>query len=134
MFSQIHLWDRLQNFWQVWQSLGSNPRVVSIVQEGYNLSSKVRPPLTRSSLIVSEYANPLKNSYLTEALHALVQKQAMKKGHDLILAGLQQVEANPRSQLVELVSSVRDLQNGSSRNHKTFPSTRRVHGHFSELQ
>ena len=28
---------RLQLFWQVWLSLGSNPRVVSILKEGYQL-------------------------------------------------------------------------------------------------
>ena len=34
----------LQKFWQVWLSLGSNPRVVSILKEGYSLPFKVRPP------------------------------------------------------------------------------------------
>ena len=35
---------RLQKFWQVWLSQGSNPRVVSILKEGYCLPFKVRPP------------------------------------------------------------------------------------------
>ena len=39
---------RLQRFWQVWHSLGANTRVVSILQEGYNLPFKEKPPLTRS--------------------------------------------------------------------------------------
>ena len=39
-------------FWQVWLSLGSNPRVVSILKEGYSLPFKVRPPLSRSPVIV----------------------------------------------------------------------------------
>ena len=34
---------RLQRFLQVWLSLGSNPRVVSILKEGYSLPFKVRP-------------------------------------------------------------------------------------------
>ena len=42
---------RLQRFWETWLSLGSNPRVVSILKEGYNLPFKMRPPLTRSPLI-----------------------------------------------------------------------------------
>ena len=44
---------RLQRFWETWLSLGSNPRVVSILKDGYNLPFKMRPPLTRFPLIVS---------------------------------------------------------------------------------
>ena len=69
----------LQIFWQVWAQKGSSPRVVSILKEGYNLPFKIKPPLTRVPLIRSRYANPLRNSYLTEALHSLLQKQAMEK-------------------------------------------------------
>ena len=43
---------RLQKFWQVWLSLGSNPRVVSTLKEGYSLPFKVRPPLLRSPVIM----------------------------------------------------------------------------------
>ena len=50
----------LQKFWQVWVYLGSNLSVVSILREGYHHPFKVKPPLTRSSLIVSGYANPIK--------------------------------------------------------------------------
>ena len=70
---------RLQMFWQVWLFLSSNPRVVSILKEGYTLPFKVRPPLTRSPLIVSGYANPVKNKHLKESLQALIQKQAVEK-------------------------------------------------------
>ena len=35
---------RLQKFWQVWEKLGSNPMVVSILKEGYMLPFKMRPP------------------------------------------------------------------------------------------
>ena len=51
---------RLQRFWQVWHSLGANTRVVSILQEGYNLPFKEKPPLTRSSVI----KRPLKRGRL----------------------------------------------------------------------
>ena len=34
----------LQKFWQVWEKLGSSPRVVSILKEGYTLPFKMRPP------------------------------------------------------------------------------------------
>ena len=61
------------------KSLGSNPRVVSILKEGYNLPFKMRPPLTRSPLIVSGYGNPRRNKYLKEALQSLITKQAVEK-------------------------------------------------------
>ena len=35
---------RLQLFWQTWACLGANPRVVSILKEGYVLPFKVKPP------------------------------------------------------------------------------------------
>ena len=62
---------RLQNFWQKWSLLGANPRVVSILKDGYILPFKIRPPLVRDPLIISGYAHPLRNFYLKEALHAL---------------------------------------------------------------
>ena len=58
---------------------GSSPRVVSILKDGYNLPFNLKPPLTRIPLIWSRYANPLRNSYLQEALHSLLQKQAVEK-------------------------------------------------------
>ena len=70
---------RLQKFWQVWLSLGSNSRVVSILQEGYNLPFKMRPLLTRSPLVVSGYANPCKNNCLKEAFQSLLQKKVVEK-------------------------------------------------------
>ena len=62
---------RLQKFWQKWFNLGANPRVVSILKEGHTLSFKMRPPLTRSSVVLSGYANPVKNWHLKEVLLAL---------------------------------------------------------------
>ena len=70
---------RLQKFWQVWLSLGSNPRVVSILKEGYSLPFKVRSPLSRSPVIVSHYADPVKSKNLKDSLQALIQKQAVEK-------------------------------------------------------
>ena len=69
---------RLQNFWKKWSLLGANPRVVSILKDGYILLFKIRPPLVRDPLIVSGYANPLRNLYLMEALQALLQKEAVE--------------------------------------------------------
>ena len=68
----------LQNFWQKWSLLGANPRVVSILKNGYILPFKYRPHLVRDPLILSGYANPLRNLYLKEALQALLQKEAVE--------------------------------------------------------
>ena len=48
----------LQPFWQNWAHLGANPRVVSILKEGYLLTFKLKPPLVQYPLIVSSYAHP----------------------------------------------------------------------------
>ena len=52
---------RLQHFWQTWSLLGTNLRVVSILKEEYVVPSNIRPPLVRDPLIISGYANPLRN-------------------------------------------------------------------------
>ena len=41
--SKQNVGGRLQSFWQVWQNMGSNPRVVSILKEGYTLPSNKGP-------------------------------------------------------------------------------------------
>ena len=43
-------------------------------ENGYNLPFKVKPPLTRIPIVKSGYANPLRNSYLQEALHSFLDK------------------------------------------------------------
>ena len=73
------LGGRLQNFCQTWSLLGANPRVVSILKDRYILPFKLRPPLLRDPLIISGYANPLRNLYLKEALHVLIRKKAVER-------------------------------------------------------
>ena len=70
---------RLQKFWQVWLNLGANPRVVSILREGYTLPFKIRPPLTRSPVIKSGYAHPGKSKALFQALTELINKLVVEK-------------------------------------------------------
>ena len=69
---------RLQNFWQTWLDLGAGPKVVQILQEGYTLPFRIRPKLRRIPSVISCYANPLRNSYLLEALHQLINKNAVE--------------------------------------------------------
>ena len=68
----------LKDFGQIWASKGASQRVVSILKNGYNLLFKVKPPLTRDRIAKSRYANPLRNSYLQQALHCLLDKQAIE--------------------------------------------------------
>ena len=91
---------RLQKFWQKWSLLGANPRVVC-----YILPFKIRPNLVRDPLIVSGYANPLRNLYLKQALQALLQKEAVemvrvRTSLDFRVCGLQ-VRSLPRTGLTD---------------------------------
>ena len=70
---------RLQNFLQTWLDRGAGPKVVQILREGYTLPFRIRPNLTRIPTVVSCYANPLRNSYLLEALHQLINKNAVEQ-------------------------------------------------------
>ena len=69
---------RLQKFWKTWLDLGAGPRVIQILQEGYTLPFRIRPKLTRIPTVISCYANPHRNSYLLEALHQLIEKNAVE--------------------------------------------------------
>ena len=69
----------LQSFWEIWAHKGANPKVVSILKEGYVLPFKVRPPLVRDPLIVSGYANPIRDSHLQAAVQALIEKKAVER-------------------------------------------------------
>ena len=74
-----HVGARLSQCWRTWATLGSSPKVVSMLKEGYTLPFKMRPILTRSPIIISGYAHPLRNKALMEALHALMNKNAIEK-------------------------------------------------------
>ena len=69
---------RLQTFWQTWLDLGAGPKVVQILREDYTLPFRIRPKLTRSPTVISCYGNPHRNSYLLEALHQLIAKNAVE--------------------------------------------------------
>ena len=76
--SKLPVGARLQNFWQTWLDLGAGQKTVQILKEGYTLPFQIWPKLTRSPTVTSCYVNPHKNSYLLEALHQLVDKNAVE--------------------------------------------------------
>ena len=69
---------RFQNFWKTWLDLGPGPKVVQILREGYTLPFWIWPKLTRSPTVISCYVNPHRNLYLLEALHQLIDKNAVE--------------------------------------------------------
>ena len=69
---------RLHNFWEKWEVLGSSPKVVTTLREGYTLPFRFRPNLTRSPTVISNYQNPSKQAHLLEALYQLVNKNAVE--------------------------------------------------------
>ena len=78
---------RLQSFWKTWMFLGAGPKIVQILEEGYTLPFRTRPHLTRSPTVISCYVNPLRNSYLLEALHQLIDKNGVELVHNQISLG-----------------------------------------------
>ena len=69
---------RLQTFWKTWLYLGAGPKLVQILREGYILPFRIQPKLTRSPTAISCYVNPHRNLYLLEALHQLIDKNAVE--------------------------------------------------------
>ena len=135
---------RLQSFWEIWAHKGANPKVVSILKEGYVLPFKVRPPLVRDPLIVSGYANPIRDSHLQEAVQALIEKKAVERVRVSNLTSLfqqtvhcpkaePQVPANLGSQYSKSVFMRKSIQNGDSRDNPDLSTTRGV-GDIARLQ
>ena len=69
---------RFQQFWEKWEALGSSPKVVTILREGYTLPFQFRPNLTRSPTVISNYVNPQRQCHLLEALYQLTNKNAVE--------------------------------------------------------
>ena len=78
---------RLQNFWKKWLDLGAGPKVVQILKEGYTLPFRIRPNLSRIPTVISCYGNPHRNLKLLEALHQLMDKNAIELVHKQISLG-----------------------------------------------
>ena len=118
---------RLQKFWQVWQEMGANPRVVSILKDGYTLPFKQRPLLTRFPLVQT-------SKWLCQSSEKLVLKRGLTQSCDQVGSGKsgcqvipgvlqptfscsqaqQKIEANPRSKSAELISQHKYFQEGNS--------------------
>ena len=69
---------RLHQVLEKWAALGVSPKVVTVLREDYILPFQFRPNLTRSPTIISCYVNLHRNLYLMEALHQLLNKNAVE--------------------------------------------------------
>ena len=79
----LRVGSRLHHFWEAWAALGASPKVMRILKEGYTLPFRIWPNRMRSAVVISGCVHPLSNSYLIEALHALMQKNAVEKVRNL---------------------------------------------------
>ena len=142
--SKLPVGARLQNFWQVWLDLGAGPKVIQILKEGYTLPFRNRPRLTRHPTVVSCYANPHRNSYLLEALHQLIDKNAVELVLKQTSLGFfnrlffgsqaqQQMEANIGPKPIKSFPQSGEIQDGNTGNHQNIPPTRGM-GHLGRFQ
>ena len=78
---------RLQKFWKNWVVLGAGPKVVQILKEGYTLPFRIWPNLSRTPTVISCYGSPHRNLKLLEALHQLMDKNAIELVHKKVSLG-----------------------------------------------
>ena len=124
--------------------MGANPRVVSVLREGYTLSFKQRPLLTRFRLVQSGYANPIKNQFLKEAYSQSHKQVGSREGGCQVVSGIlqppfpcpqtkQKMEANLGSESVELIPQYQYIQDGNPGNNPVILADRGM-GHIAGLQ
>ena len=78
---------RLHQCWEKWEALGSSPKVVTTLREGYTPPFWFRPNLTRSLTVISNYHKSAKQSFLLEALCQLINKNAVEPVENKKLLG-----------------------------------------------
>ena len=134
----------LHQCWEKWEALGSSPKVVTTLREGYTLPFLFRPHLTRSPTVISNYHNSAKQSFLVEALYQLINKNAVELVENQNSLGFYNPlflvpKPNNRWRLVLDLSTLntffntRVVQDGDPRDNKNLPTGRGV-GHIHRLQ
>ena len=134
---------RLKQYWQKWESLGSSPKVVTTLREGYTLPFRYRPYLTRSPTVISNYHNPTKQSFLVEALYQLINKNAVEPVENQNSLGFYNrlflvPKPNNRWRPILDLSTLntflnRVVQDGDPKDNKNLPTGRGV-GHIHRFQ
>ena len=132
---------RLNQCWEKWETLGSSPKVVNILREGYTLPFRFRPHLTRSPTVISNYHNP--TNPFRGTVSADKQKCSRTGGQSKLTGVLQPaifgtqtqqpVETGPRPEHLEHLFKHRVVQDGDPRDNKNLPTDRGV-GHIHRFQ
>ena len=136
--------SRLHEFWEKWAALGVNPKVISVLREGYILPFRTRPYLTRKPTVTSCYVDPHRNSYLLEALHQLLDKKAVELVQNpqslgfynrlfLVPKPKQLVATHLGSEQTKQLYENTVFQNGDTRDNTNLPPDRGV-GDFHRFQ
>ena len=141
---ELGVGGRLQTFWPKWQELGANPRVVSILKEGYALPFKMRPPLDTVSSHHKWLCKSGKKPGSVRGLSCTKRKVGSRKGGCTDLPVLlqpvvlgpkaqQKVETHFGPQPVKPLSPNKHIQDGNSGNHQGL-LTKRGMGHVAGFQ
>ena len=139
----LAVWARLQNFWSTWLDLGAGPKVVQILKEGYTLPFWTRPKLVRFPTVISCYGNPQRNGYLLEALHQLIDKNAVEVVRNQTSLSFFKIVSSPKtkqsvetdlgSEQSEFLPQGGEIQDGDPGNHQDITPASRV-DHLHRLQ
>ena len=113
------------------------------MKSGCKLPFNVKNALTRIPFVKNRYANLLRNKFLHDALHSILEKQAIKTvkvqsslafyNHLFLVLKIQQVAPNLRHQISKHVPEGPDLQSGNSRVYTAVTANRKV-GLISRFQ
>ena len=128
---------RLQQFWEKWETLGSSPKVIRILREGYTLPFRFRPTLTnvcKPPQTVPPFGGT--GSANKQKCSGTGNKPDLPRVLQPAIFGSQAqqpVETYPGPEHFEHLFEHRVVQNGDSRNHKKLPTGRGV-GHLNRLQ
>ena len=120
-------------------SPGGWSKTLTNAERGLHPPFRTKPNLTRSATIISCYVSDHRNLYLIEALHQLINKNAVELVKSLgfynrlFLVRKESVEAYTGSRQPQQIPQGRKIQNGDIRNNKDLPQNRGV-GNVHRLQ
>ena len=133
---------RLHNFWEKWEALGSSPKVVTTLREGYTLPFRFRPNLTRNCN--KQLSQSIQTGPPFRGTVSAGEQKCSRTGRKSEFPGFlqpaifgtetrQPMETYHGSEQLEHLFKHRVVQNGHPRDNKDLPIVRGM-GHFHRLQ
>ena len=128
---------RLHNFWEKWEALGSSPKVVTTLREGYTLPFRFRPNLTRSPTVIQ--TGPRFGGTVSASEQKCSRTGSQPKVTRILQPAVfgtqtqQPVETYLGPEHLEHLPKHRVIQTGDPRDNKILPTARGV-GHIHRLQ